>query len=341
MTATTVTQAPPALLHEVGERALTWLDEHRDHFRLTPGDRAENRALIERLKPIGELALNMRVLSREGVAGTRQQRRAAQLLDFAWRDLLDGGNILAGLQYDEPHSPVPLEVYAAFHELGHRHPGLETAIGTARRTRTWAAMEMVPNRRLSVLNAERRLGLSPSTDFDTAVERTWLGRLPEPWTVHLHIAYDITHTVFHLTNWGETPDGMPPRIAEYLTLYLPALLDDWADLRHWDLLGELLVVDACLPRPTLDGRVWELYAAAQDASGAMPAYGGMPGAEGGTDADTHRDTDGGTDRADAPADGSTDGEVLGPERVFDLVHHPTLVAAFASAMATSRAMAAL
>ncbi|ANZ20254.1 DUF6895 family protein [Streptomyces noursei] len=300
--------ASPALLHQVGDRALSWLDAHRDLFRLTPEDRATGSATIERLKPVGELAINMHVLFREGVAGSRQRTRAGALLDFAWRELLDGGNVLAALQREEPHSPVPMELYAPFHELGHRHPGLEAALDVARRTTGWSALEMMPNRRLGLLNTERRLGLPPTADFDRAVARTWLGQLPEPWTVQLHIAYDITHTVFHLTNWGAAPDRIPPDIADYLTRYLPAWLDDWADLEHWDLLGELLVVDACLPRPTLDARLWERYAAAQDASGAMPIHRAMPEGD--------------------------------PEVVFDLLHHPTLVAAFASAMATSRALSA-
>ncbi|GAA2653781.1 DUF6895 family protein [Streptomyces lunalinharesii] len=306
MTATAASLASPALLHQVGDRALSWLDAHRDFFRLTPEDRATGSATIERLKPIGELAINMQVLFREGVAGSRQRTRAGALLDFAWRELLDGGNVLAALQQEEPHSPVPLEVYAPFHELGHRHPGLEAALAVTRRTATWTALEMAPNRRLGVLNAERKIGLTPSTDPDQALARTWLGQLPEPWTVQLHIAYDVTHTVFHLTNWGEAPDRIPPDVAAYLTRYLPAWLDDWADLEHWDLLGELLVVDACLPRPALDARLWELYAAAQDASGAMPIRHAMPEGD--------------------------------PDLVFDQVHHPTLVAAFASAMATSRAL---
>ncbi|MFG2141434.1 DUF6895 family protein [Streptomyces sp. NPDC048650] len=303
-----VTAAPPALLHGVGDRALTWLDTHRDFFRLTDDDRTTGSRLIERLKPIGELAINMQVLFREGVAGSRQHARAGKLLDFAWRELLDGGNVLAALQHEEPLSPVPLEVYATFHELGHRHPALEAAVEVCRRTGTWTALEMVPNRRLGVLNAERKMKLAPSDDFDRAVAATWLGRLPEPWTVQYHIAYDLTHTVFHLTNWGEAPERLPAPVAEYLARYLPAWMDDWADLEHWDLLGELLVVDACLPRPTLDARMWERYAAAQSESGAMPIQRGMPAGS--------------------------------PEDVFDLVHHPTLVAAFASAMATSRSLSA-
>ncbi|OEJ26501.1 hypothetical protein BGM19_16530 [Streptomyces agglomeratus] len=307
MTATTAT-APPALLHGVGDRALMWLDNHREHFRLTPEDRATGRGVAERLKPIGELALNMRVLFREGVAGSRQHARAGQLLDFTWRELLDGGNVLAALQHDEPFSPVPLEIYSTFHELGFRHPALESAVDVCHHTRTWPALDMVPNRRLSVLGAERRIGLPPSADFAEAVNGTWLSRLPEPWTVQYHIAYDITHTVFHLTDWGAAPDRIPPETADYLALYLPAWLEDWADLEHWDLLGELLVVDTCLPRPALDAQVWERYAAAQSETGAMPLQHGMP-----------------------------DGD---PDDVFDTVHHPTLVAAFASAMATSRAMSA-
>ncbi len=300
--------ASPALLHGIGDRALTWLDDHREHFRLTPEDRGTTRGVIERLKPIGELSVNLRVLFREGVAGSHQHTRAGRLLDFAWRELLDGGSVLAAFQHEEPFSSVPLEIYSTFHELGFRHPGLESAVEAGRRTLTWSALEMVPNRRLGVINSERQTGLVPREDFDRAVSRTWLGGLPEPWTVQYHIAYDITHTVFHLTNWGEKPDGIPPDIASYLALYLPAWIEDWADLEHWDLLGELLVVDTCLPRPALDAEIWERYAAAQCDSGAMPLHHGMP-----------------------------DGDAA---EVFDIVHHPTMVAAFASAMAVSRAMSA-
>ncbi|WP_416970934.1 DUF6895 family protein [Streptomyces sp. 4F14] len=302
----TVTAASPALLHRVGERALDWLDSHRDRFRIVPEDHASGLALGERLKPVGELGVNMRVLFREGVVGSRQRERCGALLDFAWRELLDGGGVLAALQRQEPHSPVPLEVYVPFHESGYRHPGLEDMLAVSRLTRSWAAVERPPNRQLALLSAERRIGLTPSADFDETLRRTWLGQLPEPWTVQLHIAYDITHTVFHITNWGEKPHAMPADIAGYLDRYLPAWLETWADLRHWDLLGELLVVDACLPAPTLDTDLWERYAAAQDPSGAFPVHGEMP-----------------------------DGD---PGDVFDLVHHPTLVAAFASAMAVSRAL---
>ncbi len=86
-------------------------------------------------------------------------------------------------------------------------------------------------------------------------------------------------------------------------------IDDWLDLERWDLLGELLVVDACLPRPTLDEPAWRAFAAAQQPDGAMPAVRTMPEGD--------------------------------PDTVFDMVYHPTLVAAFASVLATSRALSEL
>ena len=110
---------------------------------------------------------------------------------------------------------------------------------------------------------------------------------------------------------GEVDRSWKPlgEVAAYLATWLPAWIDDWLDLRRWDLLGELLVVDACLPCPTLDETAWRAFAAAQQPDGAMPAVRDMPeGVE---------------------------------EAVFDGVYHSTLVAAFASVLATSRALTEL
>jgi hypothetical protein len=177
------------------------------------------------------------------------------------------------------------------------------------RTTSWRALETVPQRRLGIARFAARAGLPAYTDTADALRRTWLGQTPEPWTVDFHLAYAVTHAVFHLTDWGQDPAALPSDLVDYLTLWLPVWIAEWADQRHWDLLGELLVVDACLPAPALDEDVWRRYAAAQSPAGAMPVQGEMP-----------------TGTAD---------------HVFDLVHHPTIVAAFAAAMATSRALAAL
>ncbi|MBT1090133.1 MULTISPECIES: DUF6895 family protein [Streptomyces] len=296
------------LMHTVGVRALEWLWAHRDGFRLEP-DVDPEIGFLERFKPVGELALICRVLFREGVAGSRQADLARRLLDHTWRHTLDGGRMLARGQRIEPMSPIPFEVYLPYKELGYSEPEVERATVLYHRLESWAALELDPTRRLGLAAFQRRFGLTPRPPEAALVAPTWLARRPEPWTVSGHIAYDVTHTVFHLTDWGAHPEALPPEIADYLATWLPVWIDDWLDLKRWDLLGELLVVDACLPRPTLDERGWEGFAAAQQADGAMPAVRSMPEGE--------------------------------PDELFDMVYHPTLVAAFASFLATSRALSEL
>ncbi|MCL8010079.1 hypothetical protein [Streptomyces sp. AS02] len=296
------------LMHTVGVRALEWLWAHRDGFRLEP-DVDPEVGFLERFKPVGELALICRVLFREGVAGSRQADLARRLLDHTWRHTLDGGRMLVRGQRIEPLSPIPFEVYLPYKELGYSEPEVERATVLYHRLDSWAALELDPTRRLGLSAFQRRFGLTPRIAEADIVGSTWLGRTPEPWTVSGHIAYDVTHTVFHLTDWGEHPEGLPPDIADYLATWLPVWIDDWLDLERWDLLGELLVVDACLPRPTLDERAWQSFAAAQQPDGAMPAVRTMPEGE--------------------------------PDEVFDMIYHPTLVAAFASVLATSRSLAEL
>ncbi|NJP49683.1 hypothetical protein HCJ93_06235 [Streptomyces sp. SBST2-5] len=296
------------LIHNVGVGAMEWLWAHRDGFRLEPGVDPEI-GFLERFKPIGELAMICGVLFREGVAGSRQAELARRLLDTTWRETLDGGRMLVRGQRIEPMSPIPFEVYLPYRELGYSQPEIERWAAMLQRIDGWEVFETTPTRRLGLSAFQRRLGLTPRPPEAEAVKGTWLARTPEPWMVEGRIAYDITHCVFHLTDWGERPEGLPADIADYLRTWLPVWIDDWLDLERWDLLGELLVVDACLPRPTLDERAWKAFAAAQQPDGAMPAIREMPEGE--------------------------------PDDVFDVVYHSTLVAAFASVLATSRALSEL
>ncbi|MCF3964270.1 DUF6895 family protein [Streptomyces fuscigenes] len=330
----TAPRAATALVHTVGARAIEWLYAHRAGFRLEP-DVDPEIGFLERFKPIGELAVIGGVLFREGATGSRHTDLVRRLLNHVWHEVLDSGHMLVRAQHTEPISPVPFEVYLPFRELGYADPAVERAVTANQRLAGWHAFEVKPVRRLGLTAFLRRHaaiaaagapagtppaapapthtaagnGAPDSRDLSADLRRTWLAARPEPWTVEGHIAYDITHTVFHLTEWGGDPGGLPADLADYLAAWLPAWLDDWLDLERWDLLGELLVVDACLPAPTLDARAWEGFAAAQQEDGAMPALRGMPGG--------------------------------GADELFDAVYHPTLVAAFASTLATSRALTEL
>ena len=298
------------LMHTVGARAMEWLWAHRDGFRLEP-DVDPEVGFLERFKPIGELALICRVLFREGVAGSRQAELARKLLDHTWRHTLDGGRMLVRGQRIEPLSPIPFEVYLPYKELGYSEPEVERATVLYHRLDSWARPRTGPDPASGTVRvpAPVRPHARACPRRTSSAPPGWAAR-PSPGRSEGHIAYDITHTVFHLTDWGEhpaacrrtSPTTSPPGCRSGSTT-------GWTSKR-WDLLGELLVVDACLPRPTLDER--RLARASPPRS-----------------------------RPTAPCPPYARCRRANPDELFDMVYHPTLVAAFASVLATSRALSEL
>lgn len=295
--------------------ALSWLDGHREHFRL-PDDVTEAGVDHDAtLKPLGELAQLSLSISRVSPPGGRVHRLARGLLEFAWEEARHGALYLE-MARAEPHAAHFLEMYAPFPEAGLRHREFEAFARLMAGTRSWAATEQEPTRRLSVLRAEERLGLvTPrSSAAGEAARRTWLGGLPEPWAFESRSGYAVTHHVFHVTDWGTRPAGLPADLTEYLAHWLPAWIDTCLEGEFWDLAGELLAVASCLPTPdpptppgedAEDTDAWRRYAAGQSVSGAFAEQGAVPDTAG-------HDT-------------------------FLACYHPTLVAAFASALAAVRA----
>ncbi|WP_405820400.1 hypothetical protein OG705_12905 [Streptomyces sp. NBC_00838] len=309
-----VTAASPAAggsaASRVSRTALEWVHGHRDSFRL-PDDVLDPGADVNRtLKPLGELTqLSFSVRAR-GAPGSDRHRRASELLDFAW-DQTRRGELFLELLRGEPFATYPLEIYAAFAAAGLRHAGFEELAGTVRRTRGWERIEQEPNRRLGVLNSERRVGLPPYGEPSAALARTWLGGLPEPWTFERTAGYGLTHVVFHLTDWGNAPHRMPSRLGDYLATWLPAWLDTCLEAEQWDLSCELLAVAASLPDtssyPGIARTVeaaWSRIAEVQDAAGGIPENGA--------------------------------GRPHEPPRDFAYCYHSTLMAAFAATLADAR-----
>ncbi|MFI6517758.1 DUF6895 family protein [Spirillospora sp. NPDC050679] len=285
----------------IADNALRWLADNAPGFRLTADVLSPDTPLGNTLKPLGELVQISSVVLRKDVHRGRHAQTAGELIELAW-DELQHGDLLLALLHAEPLTSYPLELYATMRQAGLRHRGMEELAARTVATHGWAAREMTPTHRLGVLNAERRLGLPLHTDLQAVAARTWTGHRPEPHTIDWDSAYDLTHTVFHLTDWGRHPDRLPADIASYLNDWLPAWTQVWCEDRDWDLLGELLAVDACLPRPALDQHAWQQLAQAQHADGAVAPI------------RWHDDHD-----------------------AFTNYRHPTLVATFAATLATSRA----
>jgi hypothetical protein len=262
-------------VHGIGEAAMAWVSAHREEFALGDDALAEHADVNFTWKPLGELAQVCVSIRRHTGSADPLHEAARDLLAYAWRQTGQGALFLE-LQRLEPFATYPLEIYAAFASAGLRHTGYEEATATVARTRGWQVTEQEPNRRLSVLNSERRSGIPLHADVERALGRTWLGGLPEPWTFERAAGYTLTHVVFHLTDWGLTPPGIPPRVANYLHHWLPSWLDTCLEDEQWDLSCELLAVAGSLPGPpdlTMLREAWAKLGRAQDVSGAVPEVG--------------------------------------------------------------------
>ncbi|MFE6286307.1 DUF6895 family protein [Streptomyces sp. NPDC057877] len=257
---------------ELARTALAWVSAHRDRFVLDDDALAVDGEVNRSWKPLGELAQVCATVTARTPRPDPLHAPAADLLDFAWRQT-GRGALFRRMQALEPFATYPLEVYAAFASAGFRHHGYEASAAVVARTRGWRRTEQYPTRRLGVLKAERRSGVRPHERAPRALDRTWLGGLPEPWTFERAAGYAVTHVVFHLTDWGRSPEGVPPRLADYLLHWLPPWLDTCLEARMWDLGCELLAVAASLPRPPAPDLLtdaWGRLATARRPSGAIP-----------------------------------------------------------------------
>jgi hypothetical protein len=256
---------------QVATRALGWVEAARNRFALPVGVSTDRLRPNEDMKPLGELLLVACIAIREASMGSRETQVAAELVDFAWAQLR-GGDVLYELQREQPIETYPIETYAWLARTGHRHPRLDELAAHLNRLSAGRVLEVVPNRALAVFNAERQLGLPHRVDPALLTERTWLGGTPEPWAIDFFTFYAMTHTVFHLTDWGARPDGLPAHLQHYLHAWLPAWLEVYLEAGEWDLVSELLIVNLCLTEPDADAsRAWEALARAQQPDGLLPA----------------------------------------------------------------------
>lgn len=267
MTDTTVL----ATAQQLGARAMAWLHaSHRRGLGALPDNVVPDLADPDDVyKPLGEVALAASLVLRETVTGPREAQTARELLDFSWQQLREG-ELLYERQLRNPVMTDPLETYAHFARAGYRHPALERLLDSLSRLRAVHAQEIQANRRLAVANARRVVGLDHRPDWAALAAGTWLGARPEPWTVTWMNGYQVTHTVFHLTDWGARPEGLPEPMRDYVRDWLPVWVDIWLEIGQWDLVGELLTVDSCIGEPVTGRGGWEALAAVQRPDGLVP-----------------------------------------------------------------------
>ncbi|MGW0467800.1 DUF6895 family protein [Streptomyces sp. NPDC003027] len=59
-------------------------------------------------------------------------------------------------------------------------------------------------------------------------------------------------------------------MAHYLRQWLPVWVDIWLEVGQYDLVGELLAVDACIGDPVYGPEPWQQLAAVQHPTGSPP-----------------------------------------------------------------------
>lgn len=256
--------------HDMTARAMRWLRANRE-LGAFPADISGDVGNPDSVyKPLGELALAASLVLREGVAGAAQLDAARELMDFSWGQMRKG-DLLYERQLRHPLMTDPLELYGHYVRGGRRHRALEELLEF--NASVGSLEEVMPNRRLAVANAHRVVGLSRDDDWEALTRATWLGMTPPPWAINWMTAYAVTHTVFHLTDWGASPRDVPADLADYLTTWLPVWIDIWSEVLQWDLVIELLIVGVCLPVAHCVPAEWERVATAQHADGLMPRDG--------------------------------------------------------------------
>ncbi|MGK4579978.1 DUF6895 family protein [Kitasatospora sp. HPMI-4] len=293
----------PHLPRQVGTRALEWLDHLHGRLALDPAVPAHETD-GPTLRALAELVLAAATVRREAVGGPESARTAGRLLDFGWRQLREG-DLLYELQRHTPAATRPMEIYAPLAALGYRHHALDRLLAHLAATRAARTPEQTPGHRLAAAAAARRIGLPGHHDLDALTRGTWLGGVPEPWMLDGDNAHGVTRTVFHLTDWGADPAGLPAHLQRYLHQWLPAWVLAFTETRDWELVGELLAVGACLEQPLFHRAAWAALARAQQADGMLPGHTTRPAAR--------------------------------PERAM-CDHRPTVVAVVAATLALSRAV---
>ncbi|SEG77091.1 hypothetical protein SAMN04489712_111247 [Thermomonospora echinospora] len=252
------------------DRALSWLHAHRELDTLpSTSDLGDPDSVY---KPLGETTLAASLVVRDGTAGPGRRAAARSLLDFTWAQMR-GGDLLYERLLQHTLLTDPAETYAHFVRAGYRHPRLDELLAHQVRLRSVRAVELIPDRKLAVANAHRIIGLDDDADWDALIRATWLGGLPEPWAIDWMTAYQMTHTVFHSTDWGALPYRLPADLTAYLHDWLPVWIDIWREIRQWDLVAELLVVGACLEEPYCDPDDWRALAEIQHEDGFVPRDG--------------------------------------------------------------------
>ena len=253
----------------IGKRSLSWVMENLKHFSLQ--DPSDDARVAKLLKPIGELTLTADLINRysQHLEDSEFKKASYEMLDHCWQEL-KGGEILTNFLRRYPYLFIYSTIYPPFKRYGYQCTELEIAIQEILQVRGFVELEFAAWRALDLAVAIKELNFTCPWNLEELFTRTWLYRLPEPWSIGEETAYAVTHSAFYMTQFGQNPYGLSDEHRDYLAMWVPAWQRYFARRKNMDLLGEMTMVLRCCFNEIDDGvNVAENFSLFQDSDGAI------------------------------------------------------------------------
>jgi uncharacterized protein DUF6895 len=226
-------------------RGLRWLSGNLDRF--SPIDKTGGAPEIT---PFAELAILF------------ERLHSSKYAPFAERLGLSGhlprwGRFIARQLNDRAYAELPRRMPAGSYNLllpylmlratGYRRAFHEESLRRMTERGDGRFIELVPYRIVDREYFLWRAGVAAEEpDWARLYAETLLARIPNALHVDKEGTYAITHTLFYLTDWGRRPPPFDPEELDRVSHIVDCLAVHYWRMRHWDLLGELLLARAGL-----------------------------------------------------------------------------------------------
>jgi len=223
------------------DKCLHWISRSIDNFDLS----SDNLNCHFGLKVLSEMNLLSSLYNRKLI--NRYDERINKITSFTTEQLERAGYIDGLVRMPEFLSLYAF-IYKSLYECGHKLQEFRNTIVAAVKQETINSRERIPFGMMDLCYALNRADIRhPFPTLRSLYHKTLLAKNPDILSLNLNDAYDITHIIFYLSDFGfrkptEISAQQFPKICWIITiltgLYLRA--------QDWDILAELLLCYYCL-----------------------------------------------------------------------------------------------
>jgi hypothetical protein len=221
---------------KAAREALQWIDDQRQHFRISSDPSQE---IPWRIKPLIELSFLLTTLKRSEV----EERAVEPLIQFVLAEAATfDWHELASF---DPSAATPLALIADIFALANQPPPFEMAyFDYLRQIDFFEGMDRVPYREMDLVYCYARIGI-PDVDRTMKVwfAGTAFGRQQGLARYTIDDIYSLTHAIFYLTGVGQhsAAKHLEASTLDRLRRELVALTAVMMRADNVDVLGELLM----------------------------------------------------------------------------------------------------